>query len=449
MLFPFAFAVIYIALFHPKQLFLSLFFLTPISFNIDEWVDNFGLFIPTEPILFGLMLLVLWKSLIEETFPKYLLQNIISYSIALFLLVMLYTSITSVSPMVSFKSLLSKLWFVIPILAIGAKTFTEKKNIKIAIWGYLLGITIAIIYTIIHHAMLNFGEREAYWVMSPLFKDHTIYGAMVAFCTPLLFGLLFSKKHTPQITIILISMLVINLIGLYFSFTRAAWLSIFVAFGVWVIIKLKIRFSWLALFAIIMGTIIALNWKDVSYTLSKNKKESKTEVFSERLSSAANISSDASNLERLNRWDCAIAMFERKPWTGFGPGTYAFEYAPFQLSENKTIITTNFGNVGNAHSEYLLVLSEMGIFGLLFFLFFVGAIFYKGITLYLKLEEKEIKTIILACVLSLVTYFFHGLMNNYLDTDKACVPIFGICAMFIAIEHVNMRKLENKKFKTS
>ena len=45
---------------------------------------------------------------------------------------------------------------------------------------------------------------------------------------------------------------------------------------------------------------------EISYLVQKNDAEHTTENFSERVESMSNISSDASNLERLNRWNCAI-----------------------------------------------------------------------------------------------------------------------------------------------
>ena len=34
-----------------------------------------------------------------------------------------------------------------------------------------------------------------------------------------------------------------------------------------------------------------------------------------------NVSTDASNLERINRWNCAIRMYAERPFLGHGPGT--------------------------------------------------------------------------------------------------------------------------------
>jgi len=127
-------------------------------------------------------------------------------------------------------------------------------------------------------------------------------------------------------------------------------------------------------------TILFFSWDSIQMELARNKSEHTTEEFGKRLESAANVTTDASNLERLNRWSCALQMFEERPIFGFGPGTYAFQYARFQEPEKITIISTNFGDAGNAHSEYLGPLSEMGVFGLLSMIFIVSAIFYKGMS---------------------------------------------------------------------
>jgi len=434
--FPIGLLAIYVALFYPDYLLIAIFFMTPLSFNIEEFTTSFGLYVPTEPLLFGLMMLTIWRLFLVKKIPNYIFKNLIVIALASYLLVTFFTSIVSTHPLISFKALLSKLWYIIPIFGIGIKAFEKKKMMVLCIWLYNIGMTFAIIYTVIRHSMYGFGEQESHWVMSPLFKDHTIYGAMVAFSLPLVVGLYFYKKHDLLTSGILITLITINLIGLFFSYTRAAWLSVIVAAMVWMLIYFRVKFAYLVSIFLVGVVFVAFNWTHIYYTLAQNKKEHTTDNFEDRLRSAGNISSDASNLERINRWDCALQMFQKKPLTGFGPGTYAFEYAPFQRPENLTIISTNFGNGGNAHSEYLLNLSEMGIFGLLTFVFFVSMVFYRGIRLYFRLEDREYKILVLSMVLALSTYFLHAFLNNFLDTDKAAVPIYGICAFFIATEHL-------------
>lgn len=40
----------------------------------------------------------------------------------------------------------------------------------------------------------------------------------------------------------------------------------------------------------------------------------------------------------------------------------------------------------------------------------------------------------MSSIMALSTYFIHAFLNNYLDTDKAAVPIWGICAMWLVYE---------------
>ena len=427
---------VYAAIFYTDFTFLSIAFLTPLSINIEEYTQSFGLYIPTEPLLFGMMVLLLMMNIRKQLFPVEIWKNSIIWAVIFYVFLVFITSITSSQPIISFKFLLARLWFMVPLLLYGPVVFQKAKNIRTFAWLYVIGMMIAIFYTLIVHASYGFGEKEGHWVMWPFFKDHTIYGAMVAFTIPMVFGLYFSKKHSPLIQAILLFFIALNLVGLYFSYTRAAWLSVFAAVGVWALIHFRIKFSLLASATAIIGIALFFSWDAIQMDMARNKSEHTTEDFGKKLESATNVTTDASNLERLNRWSCAISMFEDRPFFGYGPGTYSFEYARFQEPENLTIISTNFGDAGNAHSEYLGPMAEMGFMGLIAMLLIVTAIFYKGITLYYKwpARDSEMKTIILMMILSLVTYFVHAFLNNFLDTDKAAVPIWGFCACFIALE---------------
>jgi len=440
---PVGLLAMYCAITYTQWTYLALALFTPLSINIEEYTESFGLFIPTEPILFGLLILMLLRHIQSRAFEKEIWSHPIVWAVSFYLFWIFITSITSQYPMASFKFFLTKLWFIIPVLFYGPSVFKQTKHVKTFIWLLTIGMVVAIIYTLIVHASYNFGEKEGHWVMWPFFKDHTIYGAAVAFVTPLIFGLYFMKKHGPLMQLTIICLAVVVLLGLYFSYTRAAQLSVVAALGVLAIIKLKIKFKWLASGAVLLVVFLYLSKDAIQMELEQNKIEHTTkEGLSERLQSATNITTDASNLERLNRWSCAIEMFKERPVFGFGPGTYAFEYARFQDPENLTIISTNFGDGGNAHSEFLGPLAEMGFMGMIAMILIVIAIFYKGITLYLKWpsEDREMRTLILSMILALVTYFVHGIINNFLDTDKAAIPIWGFCAAFIALEIVLKRK---------
>lgn len=435
-LIPVALLAIYFAIFQTEKLFLSLAFLTPLSINIEEYTSSFGLFVPTEPLLFGLMLLLGAFQIKKAFVPLEILRSPLLWCITIYILWMLLSALTSSHPIVSFKFILARLWFIIPIFYFGTYFFQMKSNRILFLWLFIIATVIVIIYTLIHHSFYGFGEKEGHWVMSPFFKDHTIYGAIVALILPLAVGLYLYKKHDPLIQLTLISLILIIVVGLVLSYTRAAWLSVLGSIGIAFVLYYKISWKPIAALAGVALVLVLIRWDQIQMELERNKYEHTTESFDERLQSAANISTDASNLERINRWSCAIAMFKERPIMGFGPGTYAFEYAPFQRPENLTIISTNFGDMGNAHSEYLGALAETGFIGMLSFIAVVAAIFYTGITLYHRLpkENKDDRIIVLSTIMALSTYFIHAFLNNYLDTDKAAVPIWGICALWLVYE---------------
>lgn len=442
-LLPLGLIVAFFAVFRFDFALLLIAFSAPLSFNIEYITDGkIGLFIPTEPLLAGLMLLIFAKQIFNPFLDKAVFRHPIAWLIYAYMFWILMTTITSEHPLVSIKYLVVRLWFIVPILFFGAHLFAKKDNIKHFFWLYVLGMSVVIAYTLINHWQYSFGEKEGHWVMWPFFKDHTGYGAMVAFIIPLLLGLYYSKKHSLLVRIAVLGLLLLAFVGVYFSYTRAAWLSLFAAGVVWLLIRFKIPFKYLFIVGLLGLVVLAANWDQINMRLSKNKSEHTTEEFGERLESAANVSTDASNLERINRWTAAWNMAVERPILGFGPGTYAMEYAPYQNPENYTIISTNFGTMGNAHSEYLGPMAEMGFPGLIIMLVLVALIFCKGITLYIRYPDGEYKTILLALILALVTYFVHGFLNNYLDTDKAAVPIWGAVAAIIALE-INLNQTKS------
>jgi len=435
-LFPVALALLYFAIYETEKVFISLAFLTPLSVNIEEFTQSFGLYIPTEPLLFGLMILLTAFEIQNPFLRKEIWKSPIIHAVFFYLAVVIITGITSSHPLISFKFLLARLWFIVPLLIFGTHFFQEEKNRIRFLWLFVIATCVAITYTLAHHSMYAFGEKEGHWVMWPLFKDHTIYGAVVALVLPLAIALYFSEKHSPLTQAVLITLILIILVGLYYSYTRAAWLSVICAAAVCLVVYFKVNFKFLASIGLIGLVMIFMKWDQIQMELGRNKFEHTTESFDERLQSATNVTTDASNLERINRWSCAIEMFKQRPIFGFGPGTYAFEYAPFQEPENLTIISTNFGDMGNAHSEYLGALSEMGIMGLLSFSGIVIAVFFSMITLYNQLPLSEIKNrvLVMGMIAASTTYFVHALLNNFLDTDKAAVPIWAMCAMVIVMQ---------------
>ncbi len=433
---PFVLAILLVVIFSFDKIIYLIAFFAPLSIPLHEIMPGFGfdMYLPTEPLLFGLLILFLLKILHEKNFDRKILLHPVSLAIYLNLLWILLTCLTSSMPVVSIKFLLSRTWFVIGLYFLVVKLFSGGKNLEKYVWLYAISLGVVVLYSTYRH--LGYGlwnKQAAHFVVSPFFNDHTSYGAVLAMYLPFLVMFSFNSFFTRKLKLISMGVLGIIFLGFILSYSRAAWLSIIVSIGVWGMIKLKIRFKPILISFVSVITLFLLFQTQIVMKLEQNSEQSSAN-FMTHISSMSNITTDASNLERINRWSCAIRMFADRPFFGYGPGTYMFKYAPYQLSKDRTIISTNSADGGNAHSEYLGPLSESGVFGLLTFLLIIGVVIYTAVNTYTRLKDTRLKSFVLAALISLITYYIHGFLNNFLDTDKLSVPFWGFTAMIVAID---------------
>jgi O-antigen ligase len=413
-------------------LLLAVFF-TPLAIDLGDYDLGVSISVPSEPLLIGILFFIILKILLEGGIERRIIRHPVTIAILFNLSWMLITAITSDMPVVSFKYLLSRLWFIIPMYFGGLMFFRTKTNIRKFIWAYVSSLIIVVFYTTWVHMGYGFSEKAGHWVMSPFYNDHTAYGVILALFIPVIFGMAIDKDVSARQRVFAGLTELILLAALFLSYSRAAWVSVGFAIGVLVLVKLKISFKWIAI-SLIGLLIIFFTFKfEILDKLEKNKQDASAN-FIEHIQSISNISSDASNLERINRWQAALRMFAERPVLGWGPGTYQFEYAPFQRAKEKTIISTNLGDMGNAHSEYIGPLAESGVPGLLSVLFLLITVIYTGLNLYIKATSRQTRLIALSTTLGLITYFVHGLMNNFLNTDKASVPFWGLISIIVALD---------------
>ena len=130
---------------------------------------------------------------------------------------------------------------------------------------------------------------------------------------------------------------------------------------------------------------------------------------------------------------------------GWGPGCYQFCYAPYQDYRYHTIISTNLGDGGNAHSEYIGPTAETGFVALATVIALVVLGLYYGITTATRAGSVTVRRLSLTATLALTTYFIHGVMNNFLDTDKLSLPYWGLFALIVVLNTCYMKdELKNE-----
>ncbi|MBD3749084.1 MAG: O-antigen ligase family protein [Sphingobacteriales bacterium] len=418
-------------LFSFDKIMLFIAFCTPLSLKV--MFGNSGINLPDEPLMFILLMLFIIKSF-ENGMDKDFYKHPLTFAVIFNLFWILVTTLTSTMPFISFKFFLARLWCTVFGFFWGALLFKDFKKIKQFLFAFGLGLSILVFYSTIRHAKTGFTDDKVWAMMNPFMDDHTVYGAVCSIVATFGFVLAFYKRKTLYFyeRIIAFYIGICALTGVVLSYSRAAWLSVIFALLFYLVLKLKISFRNLAIgLAVVVG--IALIFNDEIYQNIRLNKASSGKSLQGDIKSISNVKTDESNVERLNRWESGWRMFQAKPLLGFGPGTYMFKYSPYQRAHEMTSISSTQGTMGGIHSEYFGPAVESGIVGLISLILLFGTFISINMKTYYQTKNQEIKMLSLAILLGLMTYFFHGLMNNFIDQDKAAVIFWLMMGMTVAL----------------
>lgn len=417
--------------------------LTPFAIDFALF-PGMELSMPVEPMMILFSLIFYFRVLVAKNYDLRILRHPVVILVLASLLWMFITACTSQMPWVSFKYLLSRIWFVTPFFFAAVQIFKDTSKIKQFFWCYAIAlITVVLIATL--KTVGNFSDLQTlHRVMRPFYNDHTAYGCVIALFLPAAFYFIFSRHSKGFSRILFLLLFVLLVVGLLFSYSRAAWVSVLGAVFVYFLIRMGMKIKWMVLLFGLGVSLFFVYQSDVLYKLGKNRQDSSYDLAGQ-VKSISNISTDASNLERLNRWASALRIWEEQPVMGCGPGTYQFLYAGYQRSYQLSVISTNSGNRGNAHSEYIGPLAEQGVPGAALVVAIFVATFVTGVRVYRTATNKTVANMALAYTLSLLTYYVHGVFNNFLDTDKLSVPFWAFTATIVALDLYSEKKTSPKK----
>ena len=312
---------------------------------------------------------------------------------------------------------------------------------KINFLLYTLSFLSILLYAWTVHAQYDFSIDTSVLVARPFYFDHALYSC----CILLLLGFwgtqvfdLSDTKHRRWQVIGIASICLLLIIGVYLSYSRAAWMSALLSIGAIIMIvfyRLKMKgFLLVVVGGLLAGLLLLYGMKD------SNLAESKSHGLSNQILSIGNLTTDVSNLERINRYSCAWRMFLDCPFVGYGPGTYQFAYLSYQRPEEMTRISVTDtgphgpGRGGGAHSEYLQALSEMGLIGGILFIALLLSIVKAALRVFHHSGTEAKKYRALGILFALLTFYIHGLFNNFMHHDKVAALVWGLMAIVAHME---------------
>lgn len=350
-------------------------------------------------------------------------------ALAIFVLVFAWalSAATSTMPLVSMKYVFINLVYMVIGLVLFPMLLKLRYFRVTNLFRWMLpALAFFALFAVFNLWPYRFSPEAASLIGLPFFKDHTVFSATLSLFVPMLLLWHSFNKSEGNRRWIPLAIGVLVLFALFISSSRGAWLALILAAAFFGFVRLGGRLVHLSILLLIAAASVTYFFDDIERAFLVNPYNS-TEVASslqDQALSVTNINSDVSNRERINRWKCAVRMGADRPLVGFGPGTYQFQYFPYQRDLDRTYISvtspfnTLVGRGGSAHSEYLLLLAESGFPGLLAWIILQIALLISFFKIWEGEIEAQDKQLALAVYLGILTFTIHSLFNNYLNTAQ-------------------------------
>jgi O-antigen ligase len=356
------------------------------------------------------------------------LARIISHPVvALILLSLVWSCIslfTAANPLLSLKFILAKTWYIIPFV-FGTIVFIDtREKLLTAVSCFVVPMVVMTAVALIRHALTGFSFERVSDVVSPFFRNHVNYGAILVCTIPPVYVML--KRKGRNYTAWFIS-LVILLTGCYFSYSRGAWLALPVGLMMALIVR-KGRTQWALAISMIV-VMAAASWLVSDNRYLQYRTDYVNTIYHAELGDhieATYSLKDLSTAERFYRWVAGWRMATDHLLMGVGPNHFYPAYRSYTVEAFRTYVSDN-PERSTVHNYFLLLLSEQGIPGLLLFLLTLFAMFLSAQRIYRRSSDpaEKIIALVIACILGMITVLI--CLSDLVESDKLG-SIFYICA---------------------
>ena len=390
---------------------------------------------PAEPLM--------WLSCLFLPVYLYLYHRKIDFSFLYHPLILLlilhffwiiFTSIVSHEPLISAKYTLAKSWYLICFVFIPLVLFRKMDDFRV--WGLAIFIPLiaSVAIILIRHSQYGFTFSTINDAVIPIYRNHVDYACSLGIVLPFVWMMRgwFTGVGGKLLWIISLGLI---LTGIYFSYTRAAWLCIPIALGAWLFIRYRLMRIAMPV-ALALG-ILLVGWLAYDNTYLQYAPDYEKAITHQKfddLVSATTRMEDISTVERFYRWVAGFYMVKENPLTGMGPASFYSLYHSYVDRHFTTYVSDNPEQSG-LHNYYLMIAVEQGLPGLLIFLALVTLVLLYGERLYAAMERGEKRLFLMAALMSFSCNLFVLTLNDMVETDKlgsffffciAIVILFGI-----------------------
>jgi O-antigen ligase len=399
-----------------RILFYALLMFIPLSINLESDLD-----FPDEPLMICVtgvfIVLAIFQS--KKQHWRTWLSNPLIFICLLSLTWLLLSVLNSTNPLLSLKFFLKKIWYLVPFLFMPLIIYRDTNLIAKSFKLLFIPMLVMVIFVLYKYSFLGFRFEVVQAPMQPFFMNHVIYGSMVSIFLPLIVGAIFYvKRYSGQWMILFVS-LIIFFIANYFSYSRAAWMAMFFAMGVYVAVRFKImQYAILFFYAIVLSGILLLahNNNFITYKPNHDKTMMHDESIVDHIMATIK-GTDISSAERYYRWIAGIRMSCDYPLLGVGPNNFYDNYKAYGLNEFHTWVSRN-PERSTTHNYFLFMLVEQGYPAMILYASLIVAIFLFGQRLYHRLTDRHERIIVMSVLCMVGALFINNFFSELLETDK-------------------------------
>ncbi|HUR30056.1 MAG TPA: O-antigen ligase family protein [Saprospiraceae bacterium] len=400
-----------------RRLYLMMWATIPFSIEIDL-PGGLATDMPAEPLMWlTCFLLIGYLFLYSRKINfSFILHPVFIMLVIHFFWIILATIISD-EPLISIKYTLAKSWYLVCFVLVPLILFRDILDFKQWATYVLIFLVTSIIIILIRHSQYGFTFTTINKAVIPIYRNHVDYACCLGVILPFIW--LMRKWFESKLARIFLFVSVILITtGIYFSYTRAAWLCVPGAVVVYYIIRMRLMRIVIPLAlggAILITAWLAHDNRYLDYAPDYAKAITHSEF--DDLISATTKMEDISTVERFYRWVAGYYMVKENPWTGYGPASFYSLYQNYVDRHFTTYVSDNPEHSG-MHNYYLMLAVEQGLIGLAIFLILLIVVLLYGENLYHRLPPGPKKQLLMAALVSFCCNLFVLTLNDMVETDK-------------------------------
>lgn len=435
---PFAAILFYAGWLNPSLVFYALLFSLPFSFEYN-FNSSLGTDIPDELLmLLTAGLYLLYAIVNRRTISTQIRKHPLVFLLTLLLSWMLVSILFSTHLLISVKYGLAKGWYLGAFVLAPVLVFTGKSAIAKAARLLASAMLAVVLISLVRHGFSGFRFATINEALSPFFRNHVNYSAMLVCLLPLWFAFFHLTKNKTYRRLIVV-VIVLMLLALFFSYARGAWLALVTGALAFVLIrKQKLVLAYLLLLVLAAGMVLWLRQDNNYLRFAHNYQRTIFHKdFGEHLVATYKLK-DVSTAERFYRWIAGVRMIKDQPLTGFGPNTFYENYKPYGVPAFKTWVSDNPEH-STVHNYFLLTVIEQGYPGLFFFLLLLGAMLWYAQHLWKRVKDSFYKTTAMVTGVILVMIITVNCLSDLIETDKVG-SLFFLCLSMLIVTDLRTAK---------